>query len=275
MGTREPFLANGVHLHSIYQINVLPTTQKNAIYQTLLPETLLTRFGIDPAHPVDTQGRQLIVINATPGSSSFEISVYHVAGFIDPLFYLHMADTVYLQLEVLLLVINSPSSERFNVDRDWQGEPTKFGLLRRNLEEERRAMESGLAPGQVRRGLRVMGRLMYLLEDFAARLDHDLYLSNPLAYHNAIVQEQHGFSYIQGQRKMEWIDREFRPGGELYARLDGSTPFRQSGMEQTVRGRSWAIHDGILGEPWSALEIKMFKRIDEDAGVNTFPDAIY
>ena len=67
---------------------------------------------------------------------------------------------------------------------------------------------------------------------------------------------------------MRWIDREFRPGGILFARLDGSTPFRTPGREKTVRGRSWAIHDGILDEPWESP--KMYKAIGVRATVSTF-----
>ena len=71
---------------------------------------------------------------------------------------------------------------------------------------------------------------------------------------------------------MEWIHQEFQaPHGELFKRLDGSTPFRMPGMEQTVRGRSWAIHDGILGEPFTAIH--MYRRVRVDAGISTFPNA--
>ncbi len=74
---------------------------------------------------------------------------------------------------------------------------------------------------------------------------------------------------------MEWIDRGFQSGGELFQKLDASTPFRQVEAANTVRGRSWAIHDGILGEPWPALEVRMFKRVGHHAGICTFPDAAY
>jgi hypothetical protein len=70
---------------------------------------------------------------------------------------------------------------------------------------------------------------------------------------------------------MEWIHKEFAPGGLLFKRLDGSTPFRQSGAEASVRGRSWAIHDGILGEPFS--HVKMYKRVGIHTGRTTFPNA--
>jgi hypothetical protein len=43
-----------------------------------------------------------------------------------------------------------------------------------------------------------------------------------------------------------------------------------------VRGRAWAIHDGILqtlDKKWD--DLKMIKQIGRHAGVNTFPDAEY
>ncbi|MBZ0292315.1 MAG: hypothetical protein K8L99_07080, partial [Anaerolineae bacterium] len=62
-----------------------------------------------------------------------------------------------------------------------------------------------------------------------------------------------------------------QPGGSLYARLRDDNPFRQPTAWQTVRGRSWAIHDGILGYPFTGFQ--MYKTIGQHAGINTFPDA--
>jgi hypothetical protein len=45
------------------------------------------------------------------------------------------------------------------------------------------------------------------------------------------------------------------------------------GMERTARGRSWAIHDGILDTPWD--DILIYKKVGEHAGINTFPDRIF
>jgi hypothetical protein len=67
---------------------------------------------------------------------------------------------------------------------------------------------------------------------------------------------------------MEEIDREFLLGGRLYNRLNGISPFRQKGAEKTVRERSWAIQDGILGEPW--VSPKIYKPVGKFVGVNTF-----
>jgi hypothetical protein len=169
----------------------------------------------------------------------------------------------------VLFVVNDPASERFETDRDWRGERTKFGTFRRNIPEEIRAMEAGLAPGQVRRGLRLSRALIPIFESFVRRLGHDYYLMEPLTYHNAILFERLGCNYVQGLRKMQWINWAFQPGNPLQEALDSSTPFRRPDAWRTVRGRSWAIHDGILGEPWHG--IKMYKRVSKHAGVDTFP----
>ena len=270
-----PIVVDGVPMHSIRQINALPEEHETKIYRLLIPEDLLSRYGIDPVTWKNADGVKLVDIEAAPGTSFLRIRVLPFPDFPDPLLQLELGDTGNHQLEILLVIINDPHSERFDVDRDWAGEPTKFGLMRRNLEEEERAMNAGLAPGQVRRGLRQTSRQLPLVESFAAGLGHDKYLANPLGYHNAIFLEWRGFNYIQGRRRMEWIHRDFQTGGDLFQKLDASTPFRQIEMADTVRGRSWAIHDGILGEPWPALEVRMFKRVGHHAGVCTFPDAVY
>ena len=87
-------------------------------------------------------------------------------------------------------------------------------------------------------------------------------------YHNAIRYERNGFGYMEGRKQMEEIDREFLPGGRLYERLDGSTPFRMKGAEKSLRGRSWAIKDGILGGPWTSP--KIYKPVGKSVGLNTF-----
>jgi len=269
----ERFTVDGVKLYSIRQINHLPEETKEAIYRHLLPCGVLARYGIDPETLNDAQGNRLVTFTCPEGSRVVEIDVRPRIGFPDPLLYLQMADTRLNQIEVLLFIVNDPDSERFETDRDWQGERTKFGTFKRNIPEEIRAMEAGLAPGQVRRGLRLSRILVPLFEEFVQRLGHDYYLMEPLAYHNAIILERLGCNYVQGLRRMQWIDLNFRPGGLLHERLDGSTPFRRPDAWRTVRGRSWAIHDGILGEPWHG--IRMYKRVGQHAGVDTFAGGAY
>ncbi len=272
-GAPPPFVVDGVALSSIHEINSLPDSEKEAIYRELIPTELLERFHIDPRTLTDRHGNRLVSFKATPGTGSVEVEVLPEPGTVDPLLYLHLADTPNNQLEVLLFIVNDPTSPRFDVDRDWRGERTKFGTLSRNIPAEIAAMEAGLAPGQVRRGLRLTKKLIPLFERFVWRLGHDIFFAEPLAYHNAILLERYGFNYLRGRRKMEWIHAEFAPGRLLYRRLDGSTPFRRRGMERTVRGRSWAIHDGILGEPYTGVQ--MYKRVGRHAGVCTFPDAAW
>jgi len=90
----------------------------------------------------------------------------------------------------------------------------------------------------------------------------------PLGYHNAIHYERHGFGYVTRKAWMEEVNARFHAGGDLYEQLDGSTPFRRKGMEATPVGRSWAIYDGILGEPFR--DVKMVKVVGKDFHICTF-----
>jgi hypothetical protein len=266
----EPLAFDGQRLVSIRQINNLPYPQREGIYRMLIPPEALMRFGL-PLSMVDAEGGNLLSYTCEPGTSSVTIALRHRVGARDPVLYLEMADTLTNQLEVLLFVVNDPASERFDVDRMPDGLPTDLGMTRRNVEAELGAMQAGLMPGQVRRGAGLARRLIPRFEEFVARLGHDRFHIQPLGYHSAVLFERYGFSYTMGKGKMEWIHQEFSAGGYLTSRLDGSTPFRQPGANRTVHGRSWAIHDGLLGEPFSGT--RMYKRVRIHAGVCTFPNA--
>lgn len=258
--------------HTIRQINDLPLEEKREVYRQLIPPWAYERFHIDPATLL--QGEQEVVhLRCPTGSRAMELSVLHHPQAVDPTLYLNMVDTFTNQLMVLLVVINDPDAPRFNIDIDENGEATYFGTRTRNLSEEIRAMEAGLAPGQVRQGLRSFKNSIPLFEDFVHRMGHALFLIEPLSYHNAIVFERYGFAYTYGRREMERIHQEFLPGGEYHERLDNSNPFRQTTAWNTARGRSWAIHDGIMGHPFTGFQ--MYKRIGEHAGITTFPDFIW
>ena len=177
------------------------------------------------------------------------------------------------QMHVLLYIINDPESPRFDVDRMPDGQPTEFGVFRRNLEAEEAALLAGLAPGQVRRGLRALHDSIEAFDSFVGSLGHDLYFVEPLFYHNAVVFEGYGFTYQQGRRLMEGIHAGFQEGGPLWSSMDGSTPFRARAGAATVRGRSWAIHDGVLGYPFT--NVTMYKHVGHDAQVSTFPEAVW
>ncbi len=269
----DRFEFEGTRLYSLHQVNALPEAAKEAIYRHLLPAGLLETYGIDPGTLSDAAGNRLVTFTCLEGSNLVVVDVRPRPDFRDPLLYLELTDTRLNQIEVMLFLVNDPDSERFDTDLDWQGRRTKFGTYRRNIPEEVRAMEAGLAPGQVRRGLRLSRTQIPIFEQFVGCLGHEYYLMDPLAYHNAIILERLGCNYVQGLRKMEWIHREFQPGGSLHAKLDGSTPFRQPDAWRSIHGRSWAIHDGILGEPWHG--VKMYKRVCHHAGIDTFPGGPY
>jgi hypothetical protein len=118
---------------------------------------------------------------------------------------------------------------------------------------------------------------MARMEDFCRLLGKELFLVEPLYYHSALHYERQGCAYLFGQELMERIHVEFQPGGRLHAALDGDSVFRQPGFERTARGRSWAIHDGVLSvlgdAPWAG--VKMYRQLGRPAGVTTFPGGAY
>lgn len=257
---------------SIRDINALPDDEKLAIYRTLIPFWLLAQYGIDTG-TLTRDGHPVVFIRAPKNSRAMEIEVRYRADDIDPMLYLNMVDTFNNQLLVLLVIVNDPCSPRFNIDVDQDGNRTFLGTSSRNLPAEIAAMNAGLAPGQVRKGLRAFRQLVPLFEQFIERMSHDLFFIEPLSYHNAIVFERFGFAYVRGLQEMRAIDQAFRPGGTLHEKLTGESPFRQPAFAYTIRGRSWAIHDGILGHPFTGFH--MYKRIGLDAGVSTFPDGVW
>jgi hypothetical protein len=115
------------------------------------------------------------------------------------------------------------------------------------------------------------------MERFCRLLGTEVFLVEPLFYHSALLYERQGCAYLLGQDLMETIHAEFRVGGRLQAALDGETVFRQPGLEKTARGRSWAIHDGILSVLGTAAwgGVKMYRQLGGPAGVSTFPGGVY
>jgi hypothetical protein len=234
----------------------------------LIPPRLLEMFSIDPKTLRNADGKECVRIICPEQMPFFQIDVRRDPGDRDASYFLDVSNTPFGQMEISFIIVNDPDGERYDIDRDEHGHETYFGTARRNIPEEIRAMEAGLAPGQVRRGLRMMRDMVACWDTFFGGMGHKFYFLEPLGYNSAVLYERTGFQYVKGKERMCWIDREFHPGGELYARLDGSTPFRRIGYASTVRGRSWAIHDGILGEPWESP--KMYKTVGADAGVSTF-----
>ena len=258
---------------SIRQINLLPEAEREQIYKRLIPDALFEAFGIDRRTLTDGSGRRLVTFFCPADEHLVRIEVRLNPEDRDCLYLLKLDQTFDGDLELGFVIINDPRAERFDIDRDEEGRETRLGTAGRNLKEEERAMAAGLAPGQVRRGLRLYRTALRLVETFSASLGRDRFVLESKFYHLAILCEKYGFGYLLGREEMERFHQGFAPGGLLHRRLEGSTPFRRPGMERTARGRSWAIHDGILGEPWRPP--RMFKPVGKMLGIATAPGVMY
>lgn len=261
---------------SIHALVNLPEPSRQRLYRVLIPPGLLAKFHTSAISWKNLDGTPVVhvVEKDNPGVINLTLRVDNAPD--DPVFCMELADNSLNGIDLNLLQLNDPGSPRFSTDRMQDGRSTMFGTLARNLEEEERAMKAGLSPGQTRAGLRSSPQVFDHLETFMALLSHQSVFLEPLSYTSAWIFERRGFAYIRGHKLMNDIDREFQPGGLLNKALDGRTPFRQPDQWQTVRGRAWAIHDGILGaldERWN--DLRMVKQIGRHAGVQTFPQAAY
>ncbi len=264
-------------LDSIVGLNALPAGVREPLYARLIPEALLERFQVDRRTLTGPRGERLVRVTASDDRTSTRVELRAREQDRDPVLLVDVGMSAFSVPELALVQITDPGAPRFAIDRDPDGHDTLLGTAGRNLAEEARALAAGLAPGQVRRGLRMLGRVLQAMDDFCRLLGSEFYLVEPLFYHSALLYERHGCDYFIGRERMEAIHDGFRPGGRYHARLDGSTPFRQPGFEASIRGRSWAIHDGVLGEPFSGggRGVKMYRVPGRPAGVSTFPDGAY
>lgn len=257
-------------------INALPENVKKRVYRALLPPDLLTRFNIDPLTWKGPAGAEHVRLVAEPETAVVQLSVWYSPDSPDAFAYIELADNAFNGIDLHFLLLHDPESPRFRTDYDAQDRSTLFGTARRNLAEEERAMQAGLSPAQVSAGLNASRPVLQHIETFLSALGHRAFFLEPLTYVSAWTFERRGFAYVRGHKLMDEIHREFQPGGRLRQALDGSTPFRQADQWRTIRGRAWAIHDGILsaiGAKWDGL--RMVKQVGRQANVNTFPDAIY
>jgi hypothetical protein len=266
----------------IHRINQMSQSEKEGLYRLLIAPSLFKRFQINPLTFTDYEGNRLVRFYCPEREETVMVEVKRRLEDPDPVYSIQVSDGVdFTQLNWDFLVVNDPESERFNVDVDEQGRDTLWGRASRNVAEEERALRAGLAPGQTRKGLALTREILAGLVHLARILDVKTIALEALFYHNAIVYERCGCTYFEGFKRMQRIHQAFQPGGPLAAKLDGSTPFRQPEFANTIRGRSWAIHDGvvseiddeILDEGWSSP--KMYLMVGKPRQVSTFPDAAY
>jgi len=263
---------DGLGIGSIQEINALPPEVAEALYARLIPEELLDRFGIDHLTHCRDDVR-LVRVTAPEGKPWARVEVRAAPDDRDPALLVHIEMSPLSVPELAFVQITDPGRPRYAIDRDPEGRDTLFGTVSRNVEEELRAMKDGLAPGQVRPGLRLLGRVLESMEAFCRLIGKEFYLLEPLFYHSAILYERRGCGYLFGREVMEEINEGFAEGGALRSALDGSTPFRRPGAGSSVRGRSWALHDGVAGPTWGG--VKMYKAVGRHAGVVTFPGGRY
>ena len=90
-------------------------------------------------------------------------------------------------------------------------------------------------------------------------MGQELFFVEPLFYHVAKIFEKYDFHYQSGKKIIEKIETGFSEGGVLIPLLDNSNPFRNPMAAGKIRLRSWAVHDNILGEPFT--NVTMYKYI--------------
>lgn len=265
----------------IRKISHLSLTEKAGIFRLLIPPSLYHRFWIDPLSLCDPEGRQRCRIFSPRGDRTCLVELTWPT-IQEPLYSIQLSDGAdRTELAWDFVIVNDPESPAFNTQVDEEGRDTLFGWASRNKGEEEKALKAGLFPGQTRRGLRVTGEVLDCLIFFCRIFDIKAIRLEALFYHNAITYERYGFAYYEGYHLMRRIHELFQPGGRLFNRLDGSTPFRKPEFGQTVRGRSWAIHDGILSdleddviqEGWQSPV--MYRMTKKARPMITYPDPVY
>jgi len=265
----------------IQRISRIPRSEKEGIFRILIPPSLFHRFGIDPISLCNGRGEKLVRFFSPQGDRTCLVEV-KLPDIEDPIYSIQLSDSNDLtQVAWDFLIVNDPASPKFCTHIDQQGRDTLFGWGSRNIAEEERAMKAGLFPGQIRRGLGLTREVIRVLRFFCRIFEIKCIRLESLFYHNAITYERLGFSYFSGYRQMKRIHELFQPGMALFSKLDHSTPFRNIEFANTVRGRSWAIHDGILTEIEDPLLEEgwispvMYQMIENPRNMITFPDPKY
>jgi hypothetical protein len=262
----------------LVQVNQLPPPEKEELYLQLVPPSLFPRFGINPGTGLNRLGEKVVAIECPPSRAEASVEVKARPTDRDAIFYIEVSDSRDLiQLQWDFILIADPEAPRFEADLTPAGEDRWLNWTSRNLIEERKALAAGLAPGQVRRGLRLTGELMQCLDSFCETVGKKSIFLEALFYHNAILYERYGFRYFGGEPMMRRIHEQFQPGGKLADRLNG-TAFRKPEFAKTARGRSWAIHDGVIEEIRDDLlenwePPKMYRMVGKRFQVETFPGA--
>ncbi len=265
----------------IQKISYMTGSEKEGLCRILIAPSVYHRFRINPLTLCSERGEKVVRFFCPQGDRTC-LAEIKLPDMVDPLYSVQLSDTNdFTQMDWDFLIVNDPDSPRFDTQLDQEGRDTLFGWASRNLPEEERAMTAGLFPGQARKGLGLTREVILVLDFFCKIFDIKSIRLEALFYHNAITYERCGFSYFSRYAQMKRIHELFQPGGELFRRLDNSTPFRKPDFANTVRGRSWAIHDGVLAELDDELLEEgwgspvMYRMVEKPRCMITFPDPRY
>ena len=243
--------AEGLGLGSIQEINALPREVAEALYARLVPDELFDRFGIDPSTLCDRDGARLVRVTAPPDKPWARVEVRSSTEDRDPALLVDVEMSPLSVPELAFVQITDPAGPRFAIDRDPDGRDTLFGTASRNVVEEARAMRDGPGPraGAARpaAALAGAGRDGGLLHaDRQGDLPHRaalLPLGHPL--------RAPGLRLPDGPRRDGGDPRRLLRGRGA---ADGARRLLAASARpdaaRTVRGRSWALHDGVIEGLW-------------------------
>src|SRR3990172_900925 len=201
--------AGGLGLSSIQEINHLPREMLEALYLRLVPEEMLDRFDIDPRTLMGPEGTRLVRITAPADKPWARVEVRSSTEDRDPALLVDVEMSRLSVPELAFVQITDPHASRYGIDRDLEGRDTLFGTVSRNIDEELRAFKDGLAPGQLRRGLQLLPRVLDAMDGFCRLMGAGLYLVEPLFYHSAVLYERQGCGYLLGREVMDPIHAGF------------------------------------------------------------------
>jgi hypothetical protein len=265
----------------IQRISRLDQLQKEGLFRPLIPPSLYHRFGLNPLNFCNEKGFKAARFFSPEGDRTCLVEI-KLEAMDDPLYSTQLSDsTDTTMLEWDFLVVNDPSSQKFNTHIDPEGKDTLFGWASRNIPEEIQAVDAGYFPGQSYKGMGLTREAVQGLDFFCRIFNIKCIRLEALFYHNAITYERLGFSYFEGYKQMKRIHELFQPDMKLFQKLDHSTPFRKSEFAYNVRGRSWAIHDGILNDLEDDLvedgwvSPVMYRMVENPRAMVTFPDPVY
>ena len=161
-------------LGSLQELNGLPAPLREGLYGRLIPLEVCARVGVDRATGLNAAGHRLLRIFAPPEQSWARVELRASRDDRDPIVLVDIEVGPFGVPELSFVQITDPRSPRFAIDRDEDGQDTLFGTVTRNLQEEGRAAAAGLAPGQVRPGLRMLGRVLDAMDDFCRLFGKEL-----------------------------------------------------------------------------------------------------